>query len=94
MSRGYDSNVALNISANTPGFHLDGGVYFIVISATFGGGTVGLQVLSADDATYMGVHTALAANGAVSVTLSPGTYRWRVVTATAVYASVVGVPID
>lgn len=64
-----------NISATTASFHLAGGTYHItVVGATFG--TVTLQVLGGDGSTYLTAATAFAANGAVSVNLAPGTYRF------------------
>ena len=75
-----------NISATTAAFTLAGGLYGITVIATFGGGNVVLQRLSADAVTYISVHTALTAAGYVSVSLPPGTYKLAITTATAVYA--------
>lgn len=94
MSRGLDSNTASNVSATTVAFTLRGGLYMIIISATFGGGNVVLQTLAADGVTYVNVHTAITAAGVANVTLPNGQYRWAVTTAIAVYASVVGIPGD
>ena len=92
--RGYDSNVAMNISAPTAEFSLRGGLYMTVISATFGGGSVALQALSADLVTWVDAHTARTTNGINNLSLPPGKYRWNVITATAVYASVAGLAGD
>lgn len=94
MSRGLDSNTASNVSATTAAFPLRGGLYMILVTATFGGGNVVLQALAADGTTYVNIHTAITATGVVNVTLPNGQYRWAITTATAVYASVIGIPGD
>lgn len=86
MSRAIDGNTASNISATTAAFQLDGGKYAIEVTATWGGGNVVLQRLSADGSTYLPVHTAFTANNLTTADLPRGTYRWAVTTATAVYA--------
>lgn len=57
-------------------------------TATFGGGTVKLQVLLADGSTWVDVAGgSLTAAGATAVLwLPPGSYRVNIATATAVYA--------
>ena len=94
MSRGLDSNTASNVSATTAAFTLRGGLYMIIVTATFSAGNVVLQTLTADNVTFVNVHTAITAAGVASVTLPNGQYRWAITTATAVYASVVGIPGD
>lgn len=83
-----------NISATTAAFTLKGGLYGLTVSATFGGGNVGLQRFAPDASTYVPVMTALTAAGYVSVSLPPGTYKLAVTTATAVYADLVQIRTD
>ncbi len=90
--RATDKNLASNIAATTSAFTLLGGSYHISMKATWGGGNVVLQMLGPDGSTYLPVHTALTADGVSSANLPPGTYRWAVTTATAVYAQVVRIP--
>lgn len=83
-----------NISASTSGFALKGGRYGIAVTATFGGGSVKLQRLAGDGSTYVSMSSSCdftAAGGAI-VDLPPGTYRFTIATATAVYAEVSGIP--
>lgn len=83
-----------NISATTAGFVLTGGVYDIDCVATFGGGNVDFQELGPDGTTWL-THLAAAftANGVKdNQSLPPGTYRFAITTATAVYCSVTRVP--
>jgi hypothetical protein len=90
-----DSNVASNISANTTAFNLKGGKYQVLVSATFGGGSVKLQALGPDGSTYISPSSTTAdftAAGGAVVDLAPGKYRWTIATASAVYASVVRIP--
>jgi len=90
MSNGWDSQRFSNISANTNAFRITGGRYQVVVSVTFGGGSVKLQTLAADDTTWISVGstTDFTAAGAAVVSLSPGQYRFTIATATAVYASI------
>lgn len=74
-----------NISATTAAFTLKGGLYGFTASATWGGGSVTLQKLAADGSTYVTALTAVTANGFVTVHLPPGTYRFSVATASAIY---------
>jgi hypothetical protein len=83
-----------NISATTAGFTLRGGKYALIVTATFGGGSVQLQVLAADNATWVPLGTALTAAGNQTFDLPPATYRIAVTTATAVYASLTSVPTE
>jgi hypothetical protein len=75
-----------NISATTAAFIVAGGVYALSVVATFGGGSVQLQLLGPDGSTWLNVGAAITANGYVSQTLPPGSYRLSITTATAVYA--------
>lgn len=83
-----------NISATTSAFELDGGLYQVVISATWGGGNAVLTKLGPDGTTYISVSDTFTANGGNTLYLSPGRYRWEITTATAVYAEVIRVPGD
>lgn len=66
-----------------------GGKFAFMAEATFGGGTVKLQVKLPQD-TYADVTSAsLTAAGMVNVDLPPGTYRAVATTATANYARLV-----
>ncbi len=74
-----------NISATTAAFTLKGGSYGITAKATWGGGSVTLQKLSRDGTNYVTALTAFTADGYQTVTLPPGTYRFLVATASAIY---------
>lgn len=73
-----------NISAATAAFTVAAGQYGIDVMATWGGGTVNLQKLAGDGSTYISVST-YSANTYETQNLAPGTYRFNVTTATAVY---------
>lgn len=85
-----------NISATTLPFSLKtGGQYSIQVVATFGGGSVKLEYLGPDGSTYAewdSTHTSFTANGHYETYLPPGTYKWVIATATAVYASICRIP--
>ena len=94
--RAVDGQLFSNISASTAAFSLDGGLYGIDATATFGGGSVKLQKLLADGSTYLSVSsgTDFTAAGYQTVNLPKGTYRLTITTATAVYASIARIPTD
>lgn len=71
---------------------LGGGKYALVVSATFGGGNVQLQVLANDGSTWVNVGSNVTAAGLSNYDLPPGQYQFVVTTATAVYASITRVP--
>jgi hypothetical protein len=81
-----------NVSATSAAFPLQGGTYQVAVVATFGGGSVGLQMLGPDGSTWLAVHAALTAAGAAVVDIPQGQFRLAITTATAVYASVISVP--
>jgi hypothetical protein len=96
-----------NISVTTGPFVLTlGGPYNACVNATFGGGTVELQVLGEDGVTWCSLYFWFNNAGAEidliigkflvagmkPFILAPGTYRWAITTATAVFASVVRAP--
>lgn len=93
MAAYTDGYKAENISASTAAFPLLGGLYGVDVVATFGGGSVTLQRLSADGSTYVTALTAFTAAGYGTVYLPPGSYRLTVATASAIYASVTRIPI-
>jgi hypothetical protein len=76
-----------NISATTSAFTLTGGRYAYTLAATFGGGSVTLQVLAGDGTTWLNVSNQTAANH-VTVDLTPGSYRIAIATATAAFVNV------
>jgi hypothetical protein len=90
--RAQDGYLASNISATTGQFPLAGGRYALMASATWGGGSVTLDILGPDGTAWLVAATALIANGTALVDLPTGTYRFAVATATAVYASITRVP--
>jgi hypothetical protein len=77
-----------NIAATTAAFTLAAGNYGVTVHATFGGGSVTLQRLSADATTYITCLTAFTADGYASVSLPSGSYRLTVATATGIYADI------
>ena len=81
-----------NIAATTSAFTLNGGEYVFTVTATFGGGSVGVEVLGGNGSSWLLVATALTAAGFATYKLPPGQYRVVIATATAVYASLVRVP--
>jgi hypothetical protein len=92
--RGYDGKAFLNASATTPTFPLVGGLYGMDVVAT-GSGSVTLQKLGGDGATWVTAATAFATTGAYATAyLAPGTYRFAIATFTAVYIQIVRVPGD
>ncbi len=92
--RGQESVKFSNIAATTSAFELRGGRYLFTAVATFGGGSVGLETLAADQTTWLTCLTALTVAGGAVLDLAPGQYRFTVSTATAVYASVARVPLE
>lgn len=76
-----------NASATGAGKQWDGGTGLFSVVATFGGGSVTLQYLGPDGATWLTAATALTANGVSQIRLPPGQVRAAVTTATAVYAN-------
>jgi hypothetical protein len=82
------SIVFTNISASTSPFRLLAGTYGMSVSATWSSGSVTLQILSADQQTWITALTAFSINGFATVSVPNGIYRVNVTTATAVYASI------
>lgn len=82
-----------NISATTAAFALRGGRYNVDVIGT-GFGTVTLQRLGPDGSTWLPALANFTANGTQLADLASGSYRFAIVTATAVYAAVVRIPIQ
>lgn len=82
-----------NASVTSSAFYLRGGKYGVVASATFGGGSITLQILAPDGTTYVTALTAFTAAGYSTVDLPPCVCKIAIATATAVYAAVSPVPI-
>ncbi len=82
--------LAENASATAPGVYWQGGPGMFTATATFGGGTVTLQLLS-QSGTFIavGADTTLTAAGAAGFILPKGVFiRAAIATATAVFAYV------
>lgn len=79
-----------NEAATSAAFAWAGGDGMFTCKATWGGGTVKLQYLLPDGATWadVGANTTLTADGGGGFTLGPCAIRANVATATAVYARV------
>lgn len=91
--RGTESFKAANIAVTPAAFVLQGGVYCLDAIATWGGGSLTLTRLGPDGSTYMTAATALTADGSSgAIALPPGTYKFTIATATAVYASLTRIP--
>lgn len=80
-----------NGSATSAGIQWPGGKGSFIVKATWGGGTVKLQYLSADATTWvdMGTDTTLTADGGGNFEIGKCQLRANVATATAVYAIVI-----
>lgn len=91
--RAADGYVGLNFSATTNPFKLLGGQYGLTVTATFGGGTVELDILGPDNVNYVACLAPLTAAGTAILFLPPGTYRFTIATATAVYVSLQRIPL-
>lgn len=92
--RAVDGYKASNIDASTAAFALRGGKYAVCVEATFGGGSVKLQVLGPIGSTYFSVAsgTDFTAAGFATVDLPAGMYRLTIATATAAYANITRIP--
>jgi hypothetical protein len=89
-----DAKAFSNISATTAAFGLKGGKYAVTALGTFGGGSVKFQTLGPDGSTWISVSslTDFTVAGDATVDIPPGQFRFTIATATAVYASVAGIP--
>jgi hypothetical protein len=86
-----ESVVFKNVAATQGPFTLRGGSYGVSAIATWGGGSLTLQRLADDGATYVTCLTAFSANGYASVNLPAGTYQFAIATATAVYCDITSI---
>ncbi len=88
MSTSAQLTLLSNASATGSAVRWPGGRGEFSAVATWGGGTVKLQYLGPDAATWVdaGTETTLTANGGGVFELGPGSIRANVATATAVYA--------
>lgn len=87
------------LTETSPGpVELRGGRYGVLCQATFGGGSVKLQVQLPDGSTYVSVVAATdftaASTAMVTVDLPPGQYKATIVTATGVKLVVARVPLE
>lgn len=87
-----EANLQSNISATTGSFTLRGGKYCAAVAATFGGGSIQLQMLGPDLSTWFNLGAPFTVAGSQNFDLPPGQYRWVVTTSTAVYAVIANVP--
>lgn len=82
-------------AADSPNFSLLGGAYVLDAVANFNSGTITLQRLGPDGATFITAATALSANGTSgSIALPPGVYKYAVASATALSVSVIRIPAE
>ena len=77
---------------STP-FTLLGGQYVFGIKATFGGGSVALQMMMPDGSSYINAADPLTADGTQVIVAPPGTYRVNAVTAVNIQGFLVPVPV-
>lgn len=87
-----DFFVLKDATADSNPFYLRGGLYGIIVAATFSSDHVTLQALAADGTTYVDAVTAFAANGYATAYLTPGIYKIAC-DAAAAYASVAPIPV-
>lgn len=70
------SGVLFAADGNSAQFKIEGGPYVFEAAPTFGGGSITLNKLGPDDATFIPVMTALTASGqSPRLDLTSGTYR-------------------
>lgn len=79
-----------NGSANSAAFTWDGGKGLFMAEATFGGGSVGLEIQT-PNGTWVALITALTADGVSTFSAPRGKLRASVATATAAYAYAVSI---
>jgi hypothetical protein len=87
-----------NASATSVDKEWPGGRGFFSVTATFGGGSVALQYLGANGATWLtaidvaGAAASRTTDGGLLFELPPGRIRALVITATGVYATAARIP--
>ncbi len=81
----FGNNVAFyGISATPAPFNLTGGIYGLTLAcASYG--TVQLEILCSDQATFVAIGTAFRGNGLQSLYLPTGTYQLLITSATGCY---------
>lgn len=80
-------------ATSSDSFALQGGVYVMDAIATWNAGSITLQRLGPDGATYMNAATGLSADGTTgALTLPAGTYKFTVATATGLWVSISRIP--
>lgn len=89
-----DTQKLSNVAASSDAFELVGGYYMLSGVATWGGGSLKLQQLGPDGSTYLDTAASLTANGIAYAYCAPGQYKLTVATATALYTTLVRVPLD
>jgi hypothetical protein len=100
VARRVQLQIANNASATTPGVDWPGGKGLLMVSATFGGGTVALEQQSPTGVwlplTLRNSTTAisLTANGTVLFEAPAGPIRLAITTATAVFGHAIGIPVN
>lgn len=92
--RAVDGKSFSNIAATTATFQLLGGQYGICVTGTWSSGSVTLEMLAADGATFVTAATAFSTNTYETAYLPAGTYKFVVTTATAVYAAITRIPSE
>jgi len=81
-----------NVSTNQTFTVNIGGLFGVTYSATFGGGSIQLNVLAGDGSTEVAAVPSWTANGTALVYLPAGSYQLAITTATAVYVNIIGIP--
>jgi hypothetical protein len=87
--------LASNASATTNGINLPGGKFLFTCVATYAAGTVKLQILGPDAATWLdvtGISFTAAGVATFAGGLPEGMYRVNIATATAVYMQALWIP--
>ena len=87
-----DGHALSNAAAgNGASFQLTGGMYAVETLAT-GAGTIALQTLGPDGATWLTAVSIATTSNYSTAQLPPGVYRWSTSSFTAIYAAVSRIP--
>lgn len=89
----FQDGIKLTDGSTDVTFRLLGGLYGIMVTATWGGGNLTLKGLCADGTTYVAVATAITADGYATAYLPAGTYKADITTATAMYLTIAPIPV-
>ena len=92
MSRSVGGQSFFNISATTANFTLDPGIYGADFVAVWNGGSVTLEKLAADNATWVTALTPWTANGTTLGQIPEGIFRLKVANATGVFVNIRRIP--